>query len=92
MNLKDFSLKIKVEEDKMNDYEKDIIVKIEIISRPDEINTFFTMCGFKITFSNNQAICIGSYLTDLKIPEPWILFLEEVEENLIYQPLILKSE
>lgn len=63
------------------------IDNIEIISRSDEIKTFFTMCGFKLTFSNGKSLYIGSYLTDLRLPEICILFPEEVEDNLIHQTL-----
>ena len=65
---------------------------IEIISRSDEIKTFFSMCGFKLTFSNSKSLYLGSYLTDLRLPEICLLFPEEAEDNLIHQSLTVRSE
>ncbi len=64
------------------------IDNIEIVSRSDEIKTFFTMCGLNLTFSNGKSLYLGSYLTDLKLPELCVLFPEEIEENLIHQRLV----
>ncbi len=68
------------------------ISKLEIISRLDENYDFYSMCGFRLTFSKGQSVCIGAYLTDLKIPDVWILMPEEVDINLHYQSLTLASE
>lgn len=68
------------------------ISKIEQISRTNTDYNFHKMCGFKLTFSQNQSVYIGAYLTDLKIPSIWILTSEEIEKNLHYQPVALVSE
>ena len=77
---------------KLNSFLSASIDSIEIVSRSDEIETFFTMCGFKLTFSNDKSLYLGSYLTDLKLPEICLLFPEEVEDNLRHQSLTVKSE
>ena len=77
---------------RLNSFLSASIDSIEIVSRSDEIETFFTMCGFKLTFSHGKSLYLGSYLTDLKLPEICLLFPEEVEDNLIYQSLTVRSE
>lgn len=68
------------------------IAKIEIISRLYESYDFYSMCGFRLTFANRQLICIGAYLTEIKIPDVWILMPDEVDINLHYQTLTSPSE
>jgi len=68
------------------------IAKLEIISRPYESYDFYSMCGFRLTFANSQSICIGTYLTEIKIPDIWILMPDEVDINLHYQTLTSQSE
>ena len=68
------------------------VCAVDLVSRPDEASLSFTMCGFRLSFHNGKFLYLGSYLTDLKLPELCILFPEEVENNLIHQPLTVKSE
>ncbi len=68
------------------------ISKIEQISRPDEEHNFYNMCGFKLTCSKGKSVYMGAYLTDLKIPDIWILTPEEIEQNLHCQSVTSVSE
>ena len=63
------------------------ISNLEIISRPYEYFDFYSMCGFRLTFTPGQSICIGAYLTDLKLPDVWVLMPDEVDVNLAYTSL-----
>ena len=63
------------------------ISNLEIISRPYEYFDFYSMCGLRLTFAPGQSICIGAYLTDLKLPDVWVLRPDEVDVNLAYKSL-----
>ncbi|MEQ8999926.1 MAG: hypothetical protein RID53_25860 [Coleofasciculus sp. B1-GNL1-01] len=68
------------------------VSKIEVISRPDKDYNLHSMCGFRLTVSPGHSVCIGAYLTDLKIPDLWILTPEEMDTNLHYQAVTPVSE
>ena len=68
------------------------ISRIDIISRPYENYGFHSMCGLKFTFYHNKSLYIGTHLTEMKIPDIWILMSEEVDTNLHYEELTLASE
>ncbi len=65
------------------------ISNVETISRPYEYFDFYSMCGLRLTFARGQSLCIGAYLTDLKLPDVWVLMPDEVDINLAYQSLTL---
>jgi len=71
------------------------ITSVERISRPRSEDRYgagwFEMAGVRLRFANGGAVCIGTHLTDIKIPSVAFLLPEEVAPELEYHAFSVPS-